>query len=69
MASTPSTVTATHERLQARCEMLRRIAAVQDRTNDPGYMSNVAKMIVDEELCDIIVCTQMDEVTRGVMGS
>ncbi len=69
MASTPSMVTTTHERLQARGEMLWRIAAVQERTNDPGYMSNVARMIVDEELCDIIVCTQMVEITRGVMGS
>ncbi|MCP5115451.1 MAG: hypothetical protein GY953_31875 [bacterium] len=48
-------VTTTHERLQARCEMLWRIAAVQERTNDPGYMSNVARMIVEEELCDIIL--------------
>ena len=69
MVSTPSSVTNTRERLQARFEILRRIAAVQDRTNDPGYMANVARMIVDEELCDIVARTQTDQITRGVLRS
>lgn len=69
MASTSNIAASTQERLQERCEILLRIAAVQERSDDPGYMSNVARMIVDEELNDIVFCTQVDEMSRGVLES
>lgn len=64
MANDTRIATAKHERLQVRAEILLRISDLQERTNNPGYMSNVARMIIDAELDDIVVCTHADEISK-----